>query len=145
MARLNILIALFSAALFLFVVHACASKEGEESCSKQLKNVNLKHCEKHIMKRIEKEEEGEEDVLTMRGTNYIWRRESEDEQKRKCCKQMSELNNPECQCRALQKIMDRKSKKLETKEMEDMERELMILPMRCGLGPLMGCELSWED
>ncbi|XP_061358241.1 2S seed storage albumin protein-like [Gastrolobium bilobum] len=146
MARLTILVALLAA--FVLVAHTCsASREGgKESCKKQIQRLNLKHCEKHIMERIGHEEEEEEDedvLLTLRGGISYLRRG--DRKQKKCCEELNELESSKCQCRALQKILDRQSEKLQMKEVPQFERELMNLPMRCGLGPMPHCELRWED
>lgn len=109
------------------------------------------------MKRIEKaredeDEDEEENVLRMRGINYIRgsrNKESEEEeegQKEKCCRQLSEVNILDCRCQALQEIKEKLSDRLQgKKEMGDMEKELKMLPLRCGIAPPLGCDLSSSD
>ncbi|XP_027343696.1 2S albumin-like [Abrus precatorius] len=148
MARHTILVIPLLATLLLFVAHTCYACKWQEqrSCAKQLKRVNLKPCMKHIMEQIQPEEE--ENVLLKRGSiNLIrWKNEDNDEDhEQMCCSEMSELNSPQCQCRALQKIMQKQGEKLEKKEKLQMASELMKLSMRCGFGPLMECDLRCEE
>lgn len=148
MARPTLLIA-FLAVLVLFVAHTSATRRQEEqdSCRKQIQKLNLKHCEKHIMKRLQREDEDEdEDVLTMRGINYIRNRESEEgSSKKKCCAQLSQVNVLDCRCQAMQEIMDRVRDRCEKREMDDAEKELWNLPLRCGIAPPIGCDLRSSD
>ncbi|PNY16330.1 conglutin [Trifolium pratense] len=148
MARHNIILIASLLALVLFIAHTNASREKEmpESCRKQLDSLDLKHCEKHLMKRIQKDEDEDEDedILKMRGINYIHRNREED-LKEMCCSQLSEINMLDCRCHALQEIMENLSDKVHKKEMDDMEMEVKKLPMRCGMAPPLGCDLSMDD
>ncbi|XP_020208375.1 2S albumin [Cajanus cajan] len=128
----------------LFVAHTCsaASKQQEqESCSEQLESVNLRPCAKHVMEKIQRDDDDDDDdVLAMRGrVNYI--RKGKRQVLEKCCEEMSELQSAKCQCRALQKIMEEQSQNLDKTQEEEMEKELMYLAMRCGFGPMLGCDL----
>ncbi|KAK7324656.1 hypothetical protein VNO77_28388 [Canavalia gladiata] len=129
-------------AVLLLVAHTCCASKWQEhdsSCSKQLERVNLRHCERHIREKMERDDDER---------NYI-RKQREGEHEEKCCDELSELNSARCQCRAMQKIMEMEgqSQKLQGLEKLQMEKELMNLPMSCGLGesPLFGCDLSQED
>lgn len=96
------------------------------------------------MKRMQKDEDEDDDnVIKMRGVNYI--RNREEGLKENCCAQLSEVNFLDCRCEALQKIGDNLSDKCDKKEMEEMERELKILPLRCGITPPLGCDLSFDN
>ncbi|XP_057458137.1 conglutin delta 2-like [Lotus japonicus] len=138
---------LLAALLLVVVAHtatATASWKEEESCKK----VNLKPCEKHIMQRIEQDED--QDHLKMRGIHYkIRRSEGEDEEEeradqwKQCCNSLRDLDSQECKCRALNKIMNRQSEELEGKEqIKDFKKELLFLPISCGMPPLFGCEFD---
>lgn len=102
------------------------------------------------MKRIQKEEDEDEDdnVLMMRGINYIRNREEREEgqsQKEKCCSQLSQVNILDCRCEAMKEIMDSLSDRLHKREMDDAEKELWKLPSRCGIATPLGCDLRRGD
>ena len=144
MARLTILLALFAA--LLFVAHASRWPQ-ESSCERELENVNLRPCENHIMQRIERDEEEEEDVLSMRGrTNYI-RRPGRTDHKQSCCDQLSELEeNSQCMCEALQQIMENQRERLQRRsQVQQLEKELRNLPKSCGFRSPRGCDLRSQD
>ncbi|KAK7290823.1 hypothetical protein RIF29_05542 [Crotalaria pallida] len=159
MARLTILIA-FLAALVL-VVHTNASFLSKQICDKQIQQINLKHCEKHIMHRIQQqqqqqqgqgeEEEGEEEenVLKLRGIRRNWGTSGSSRQQQileKCCNQLSELDNPRCQCRALQQIFENQSEMLQGRQQTKiMEQQLKNLPQTCGLGSIRKCDVNPEE
>jgi hypothetical protein len=147
MARLNIILIASLLALVLFIAHTNASREQEmqESCRKQLKHLDLKHCEKHIMKRLQKDEDEDEDegILKMRGINYI--RNREEDLKEMCCAQLSEVNVLDCRCQALQEIMENLSGKVHKREMRDMEEEVEKLPRRCSIPSPPQCDLRMDD
>ncbi|AES66896.1 2S albumin [Medicago truncatula] len=140
MARHNILLMASLLALVLFISQATATRKSDrpdERCRMQLQRLNLNHCEKHLMQRIQKEDE---DVLRMRGINY-----QEEDLKEKCCNQLSEVNNKECRCNALQEIMENLSDRLGKREMYEMEREVRNLPKRCNIPQSSECDLSFDQ
>jgi len=139
MARHNIILIATLLAFVLFIAQTTATRKEErpESCRRKLQSLNLKHCEKHLKQRIQKEDE---DVLRMRGINH-----HEEDLKEKCCDQLSEVNNKECRCYALQEIMDNLSDRLEKREMYEMEREVRNLPKRCNIPQSSECDLSFDQ
>ncbi|CAL0322712.1 unnamed protein product [Lupinus luteus] len=144
MARLTILIALVAA--LVLVVHTSAFRD-EQSCKKQLQQVNLRHCERHVMKMIQQEQEEEEDhfrrIKNVVGHSRNGEGSQESEELDQCCEQLNELNSKRCQCRALQQMFENQCEKLEGKKQEkQMEQELMKLPRTCGFEPLRRCDVN---
>lgn len=149
MARHNILLITSLLALALLFAHTNASKEEDmkERCSKKIESLNLKPCENHLMKMIQKDQDQDDDdedknVLKMKGINYIRRG---DNPKEKCCGQLREVHMLDCRCQALQEIMDNLNDRLPKKEMEDAEKKVKMLPMSCGMAPPLGCDLSLDN
>ncbi|KAK7401906.1 hypothetical protein VNO78_13761 [Psophocarpus tetragonolobus] len=139
----------------VLVAHTCCAFQWQhqERCREQLQKVNLKPCEKHVMEKIQggEERDDDEDVLTtVRGrVKYIRKQKHEDEEEEghveKCCREITQLNSPKCQCKALKKIMERQSEKLEDMDQKlQMVKELMNLATTCRLAPMisMSCDLS---
>ena len=155
MARLTILLALL--ATLLFATHASARKQQENSCQRELENVNLRHCERHIMQRVKRDEgkgqegsEKEENVLYMKGIashhnkNFFYRNR---DYKRSCCNQLRELEeSPACMCEALRQIMENQSEKLQSsKQMQRFAEQTWNLPQSCGLGSQRTeCDISTQ-
>ncbi|CAL0332875.1 unnamed protein product [Lupinus luteus] len=148
MAKLTILIALVVA--LVLVVHTSAFRSSEQSCKRQLQQVNLRHCENHIAQKIQQQQEEEEGhVRTLRGIkHFILRDQSsqESEDLDQCCEQLNELNSQRCQCRALQQIYESQSEQCEGRQQEQqLEGELEKLPKTCGFGPLRRCNVNPEE
>jgi hypothetical protein len=123
--------------------------QGKKKCHKVAASnsrVWTLNTEKHLMKRIQSDEDEDEDenVLGMRGIDYI-RRNRQQDLKKKCCAQLSEVNILDCRCQALQEIMESLSDKVHKREMRDMEKEVEKLPARCGIPPPPRCDLSMDD
>ncbi|XP_058773752.1 2S seed storage albumin protein-like [Vicia villosa] len=144
MARHNILLIASLLALALSFAHTNASREEEmkERCSKKIESLNLKPCENHLMRMIQKDEDEDKNVLKMKGINHIRRG---DNPKEKCCDQLSEVHMLDCRCQALQEIMDNLNDRLPKKEMEDAEKKVKMLPMSCGIAPPLGCDLNLDN
>ncbi|CAL0329818.1 unnamed protein product [Lupinus luteus] len=147
MARLSILIALFAA---LVLVVQTSAFRSEQSCQRQLQQLNLRHCERHIIQRIQQQQQEEEDrSRTLRGMKHVSRlsnSSSESEELDQCCEQLNKLNNQKCQCRALQQIFENQSEQLEGRQQEQqLEQELEKLPRTCGFGPLRRCNVNPEE
>ncbi|XP_061358234.1 conglutin delta 2-like [Gastrolobium bilobum] len=143
MAKFIILVTVLAA--LLLVANARESKQEQQSCKEQLQRVNLKKCGNYIKEKLEEDQEEEEDrVLSFRGIHSL-RRNSDRKQLESCCEELNELDSPKCQCRALQKIYEKQSEKLESSDEQDLEEEVKNLRRACGLGPLRGCELRSED
>ncbi|KAI4322816.1 hypothetical protein L6164_022475 [Bauhinia variegata] len=152
MARLTLLIALLGALLLITTTSGCkttvrideggSSGRWKESCQRQLQRVNLRHCEQHIMQRISQQQgEREQNVLRFRGGIYTEEEESR-ELSEKCCEQLEELKGQECQCQALQQIMQRQSGQVRGRQQEQrLEQELRNLPNTCDMEPMHSCEL----
>ncbi|AES66899.1 putative bifunctional inhibitor/plant lipid transfer protein/seed storage helical [Medicago truncatula] len=139
MARHNIILIATLLAFVLFIAQTTATRKSDrpdERCRRKLQSLNLRHCEEHIMQRIQKEDE---DVLRMRGINH------HEDLKEKCCDQLNEVNNKECRCNALQEIMENLSDRLEKREMYEMEREIRNLPKRCNIPQSSECDLSFDQ
>ncbi|CAL0332871.1 unnamed protein product [Lupinus luteus] len=148
MAKLTILIALVAA--LVLVVHTSALRSSEQSCKRQLQQVNLRHCENHIAQKIQQQQEEEEgSARTLRGIkHFILRDQSsqESEELDQCCEQLNELNNQRCQCRALQQIYESQSEQCEGRQQEQqLEGELEKLPRTCGFGPLRRCNVNPDE
>ncbi|KAK7272443.1 hypothetical protein RJT34_29045 [Clitoria ternatea] len=165
MAKFSILFSLLVALLFVALAHASKSQQG--SCDKQLERVNLDPCEQLIMDQIpsqQDEDEEDENSRIKRRVNYLRnvirqgskqdqdedeeedQDQDQDEQQmkqhlRKCCRQLKKLHNPQCQCEALQNILENRSEKLQSKkQLELVEKELTVLPLICGLPPQLVAE-----
>ncbi|CAL0332872.1 unnamed protein product [Lupinus luteus] len=148
MAKLTILIALVVA--LVLVVHTSAFRSSEQSCKRQLQQVNLRHCENHIAQKIQQQQEEEEGrARTLRGIkHFILRDQSsqESEELDQCCEQLNELNRQRCQCRALQQIYESQSEQCEGRQQEQqLEEELEKLPRTCGFGPLRRCNVNPDE
>ncbi|OIV93891.1 hypothetical protein TanjilG_05594 [Lupinus angustifolius] len=148
MAKLTILIALVAA--LVLVVHTSAFRSSEQSCKRQLQQVNLRHCENHIDQRIQQQQEEEEDrARKLRGIKHVILRHKssqESEELDQCCEQLNELNSQRCQCRALQQIYESQSEQCEGRQQEQqLEGELEKLPRICGFGPLRRCNINPDE
>ncbi|KAF1859096.1 hypothetical protein Lal_00000922 [Lupinus albus] len=147
MAKLTILIAL--AAALVLVVHTSASRSSQQSCKSQLQQVNLNHCENHIIQRIQQQQEEEQGRARLRGIKHVIRRNrssQESEELDQCCEQLNELNSQRCQCRALQQIYENQSEQCQGRQEEQLlEQELENLPRTCGFGPLRRCNVNPDE
>ncbi|KAF1859128.1 hypothetical protein Lal_00000957 [Lupinus albus] len=148
MAKLTILIALVAA--LVLVIHTSASRSSQQSCKSQLQQVNLNHCENHIIQRIQQQEEEEQDrARTLRGKKHFiirHRSSQESEELDQCCEQLNELNSQRCQCRALQQIYENQSEQCQGRQEEQLlEQELENLPRTCGFGPLRRCNVNPDE
>ncbi|CAL0332874.1 unnamed protein product [Lupinus luteus] len=145
MAKLTILIALVVA--LVLVVHTSAFRSSEQSCKRQLQQVNLRHCENHIAQKIQQQQDEEEGrARTLRGIkHFILRDQSsqESEELDQCCEQLYELNSQRCQCCALKQIYESQSEQCEGRQQEQqLEEELEKLPRTCGFRPLRKCNVN---
>ncbi|KAJ7981608.1 Puroindoline b [Quillaja saponaria] len=152
MARLAVLAALFAAVLFVSNTFAHRTfvttveidedtnpgRQSQQRCRQEIQRQQqqLQQCDRQLMHRIQQGQ----DVLAFKGTESYYDNQGHEFQQ--CCQALKQVDD-QCQCDAMQHIMQRQQGRLQGQQRRQLEREIENLPDRCNLGSqAQQCQVS---